>query len=395
SLSLGTETDAGSTAQNNYLVDLSRALNNLIQRYADRAVVADIPGLQDNESGEVYHQPVASMIVREVEKRLEEEKRRKEFPMERREKRRTAAVQMQIDQQLVGRLNSSTGFRVSKKGIVHVRDKFVDKLGFPEEGFLDFKLSVRRAMWITSVCMLKMLLCTMLVALVAQLIKVTGNKALVLLCTIIVEDTDPWCNEVNLFIYEYSTALLCRFLQISLPDQNIAIGVSLFAALLEMGCRNFYFLLYVKAALKSSATFNAEEWRKFAIRGKMRVADASNDMIVEYLSTISAAVCLYYLGPTGAFSFAADESVSTGTIITIVGFQLIPELFLDFYCTFIEVFGGLSKIHIAQWSFRAGKRINHQNRFYRWGDFPKWFILKLVCSVLFLTLPLLTCLKTD
>ena len=40
--SLGTETDAGSTAQNNYLVDLSRALNNLIARYADRAVVGKV-----------------------------------------------------------------------------------------------------------------------------------------------------------------------------------------------------------------------------------------------------------------------------------------------------------------------------------------------------------------
>ena len=151
------------------------------------------------------------------------------------------------------------------------------------------------------------------------------------MCTMIAEDCDPFINESNLFIYEYATALLCRFLQISLPDQNIAIGVSLLAALLEMGCRNFYFLLYVKAALKSSATFNKEEWRKFAFRGKMRVADASNDMIVEYLSTIAAALSLYYFGPTGAFLFAADESVSTSAIVTIVGFQLIPELVLDFY----------------------------------------------------------------
>jgi hypothetical protein len=170
-----------------------------------------------------------------------------------------------------------------------------------------------------------------LVALFAQLIKVAGNKVIVWLCTMVADDCDPFINEANLFVYEYATALLCRFLQISLPDQNIAIGVSLLAALLEMGCRNFYFLLYVKAALKSSATFNKEEWRKFAIRGKMRVADASNDMIVEYLSTIAAALSLYYFGPTGAFLFAADESVSTSTIVTIVGFQLIPELVLDFY----------------------------------------------------------------
>ncbi|GMI44345.1 hypothetical protein TrCOL_g422 [Triparma columacea] len=232
-----------------------------------------------------------------------------------------------------------------------------------------------------------------LVALFAQLIKVAGNKVIVWLCTMVADDCDPFINEANLFVYEYATALLCRFLQISLPDQNIAIGVSLLAALLEMGCRNFYFLLYVKAALKSSATFNKEEWRKFAIRGKMRVADASNDMIVEYLSTIAAALSLYYFGPTGAFLFAADESVSTNTIVTIVGFQLIPELVLDFYCTFIEVFGGLSKIHIAQWSFRAGKRINHRNRFYRWGDFPKWFVLKLFNAVLFLALCVVVCLK--
>jgi hypothetical protein len=160
--SLGTETDAGSAAQNNYLFDLSRALNNLFQRYADRAVVADIPGLQDNE-GEVYHESVATIIVRKVEKRVDEEKRRVEF-RENRKKRRTAAVQMEIDQQLGGRRNSSTGFRVSENGDIDVRDTFVDRLGFPEEGFLDFTLSVRRALWITSVCMSKMLLVTAIYA---------------------------------------------------------------------------------------------------------------------------------------------------------------------------------------------------------------------------------------
>jgi len=83
-----------------------------------------------------------------------------------------------------------------------------------------------------------------------------------------------------------ATALLVRFLQMSIPNQEVAIVLSLFSALLEMGCRNFFFFMFIKEALKMGTSIPASDWRKFALLGKMRVADATNDMIVEVSAPI-------------------------------------------------------------------------------------------------------------
>lgn len=89
----------------------------------------------------------------------------------------------------------------------------------------------------------------------------------------------------------------------------------------------------------------------------MRVADGSNDMVVEYLSTVAVADIFLYIVPTGALQFS-NEAVSSEQIITITLFQIIPEVFLDYYCAFTEVLGGLGNLHIAYWSLKTGASSN-------------------------------------
>ncbi|GMI41161.1 hypothetical protein TrCOL_g2731 [Triparma columacea] len=86
------------------------------------------------------------------------------------------------------------------------------------------------------------------VAVLGLLIKVTGNKALLVLLNL--GDLTSWIQDVMMFMYEYSTALLCRIMQLSIPDPTAAMLMSLFGANLEMGVRVFFFTDFLKMGLR-------------------------------------------------------------------------------------------------------------------------------------------------
>jgi len=126
------------------------------------------------------------------------------------------------------------------------------------------------------------------VSVLGLLVKVTGNKALLL----ILNDSvlNSWMQDLILFQYEYSTALLCRILQLSIPNPFAAMLMSLFGADLEMGVRVFFFTDFLKMGLamkERKSKYNKEKQGLqadrdgFYKRGRMRVQDGSNDMIVE------------------------------------------------------------------------------------------------------------------
>ena len=80
--------------------------------------------------------------------------------------------------------------------------------------------------------------------------------------------------------------------------------------------------------------------------------------------------------PTGAFSFATAEKIETSVVITLLLYQLVPELFLDLYVTFMEVHGGLWKVHQVSWSWSAGGDKESASRVDAMGDLPKSLMLK-------------------
>ena len=187
------------------------------------------------------------------------------------------------------------------------------------------------------------------VSLIALGIKVTGNKGELILIT--KGRIAGFVGDTMLFGYEITTALMCRILQLSIPDQAAAQLFSLSSAIIEMGTRVFFYNLFLKAGMKSGKRMSKDEEKRYKSWAYRRVQDGSNDMVVEYLSSITAVIMLVWLGPIGGFKFAKPgDNISTNQILAVSFFQLAPEIILDFYCTFMEVFGGLSKLHTEYWT---------------------------------------------
>ena len=137
-------------------------------------------------------------------------------------------------------------------------------------------------------------------------------------------------------------------------------------------------------SLMMSGNFNASERSKFISQGRIRVQDGSNDMVVEYVSSIAAAAILIFLSPTNAFDLATDNEIKTHHIYELLAYQIVPEIFMDFYVTFMEVINGLAKLHLEYWSMGKGSMKNARYVGDRLSEHQKAIIVKF-CSTIFLT----------
>ena len=79
----------------------------------------------------------------------------------------------------------------------------------------------------------------------------------------------------------------------------------------------------------------------------MRIIDANNDMVVEYVSSILAGAMLWRLPQTGMFTFAAsaESSASVGKLLLLTTIQIAPEVPVDFFATWAEIKAGLIEFH--------------------------------------------------
>ena len=221
---------------------------------------------------------------------------------------------------------------------------------------------------------------TVMVTLAAFAVKVAGNKGMMKL----VKRQRAWVADGNLFIYEFVTATLLRVLQLSIPSEHVAQLISLFGAVAEVCVRIFFYNRFTLAGMRAwcnGTEMKAKEKFAYAKWGRLRVTDGTNDMLVEYLSSLTAAMFIVYLSPTGAFSFATTEVVETSVVVRLLMYQLVPELFMDLYVTFMEVQGGLRRLHELQWDLRAGGDENSKFWANRTGDLVKSVSTKVVVSV--------------
>ena len=230
------------------------------------------------------------------------------------------------------------------------------------------------------------------VALFALGVKVVGNKGLLL----VVEKAKPrpWLVDAFLFFYEFGTSLMCRILQMSIPDERTAQLVSLASCVVEIAVRILFYVLFLRKGLKVDA-WDDKKQREYAAAGVLRVKDSSNDMIVEYLSTIVAALFLLELEPTGMFKFTSNGNISSSVIFSLVAYQLLPEIFLDIYVTFMEIFGGLSALHNTYWSFKSGSKPSSHHFWDRQGDLLKAVILKLCTTICIVCVVLIVVMKDE
>ena len=199
--------------------------------------------------------------------------------------------------------------------------------------------------------------------------------------------------DMNLYNYEYATALLLRILQLSMPNESLAMFFSLLGGLGEVMVRILFFTIYQRGGMKNLASMSYEDRMEYAWWGKRRVMDGSNDMLVEYMSSVMATLFLLYLSPTDAFTFASSDEVDRESVLFLCGIQIIPEIFLDLFCTFIEIFGGLSKIHKNYWTFGAGGDPNNKHLSNRIGDMPKALAMKISTTTFLSAFVLTLCLK--
>ena len=128
--------------------------------------------------------------------------------------------------------------------------------------------------------------------------------------------------------------------------------MSLFGTVVEVGVRILFYNLYVKAGIGINQKGEKAK-ADYLKRGKLRVMDGTNDMMVEYTSAMISASMLVLLPSTGSFNFTSG-TVDTAQVWTVLLFQLVPEVFLDWYCTFIETNGGLGRFHLDYWKARNG-----------------------------------------
>ena len=220
------------------------------------------------------------------------------------------------------------------------------------------------------------------VTVVGFVIKVGGNKSLLGL----VANARPWMADLFLFIYEFTTALMLRLMQMSLPDEDTAVQIGLASAMGEVCVRIFFFAAFAKGGLRQRSLGNEmtdKDWYDYARWGKTRVQDGTNDEIVEYLSTITAGLFLIFLAPTDAFSFATSVAIKPNTVLLLCLYQLVPELFLDFFVTFIETSNGLKTLHESYWNPSTGGDPNARAWIDRKGDLFKGIAAKLASVVLF------------
>jgi hypothetical protein len=211
------------------------------------------------------------------------------------------------------------------------------------------------------------------VALFALVIKVVGNKLQLRL--IAKANMASWVADAMLFAFEFATALMCRLLQLSIPSQSAAQVISLCSAVVEIAVRIFFYHMYIKVWLTKAGKMNKENRLVYQKRGKLRVQDGTNDMVVEYLSSLAAAAMLVFLGATGSFNLSSN-GIASSQVWAICAFQLVPEPFLDFYATYMEIDGGLSKFHDGYWSFATGARPGS-----KFGDLIKTIGAKICISI--------------
>jgi hypothetical protein len=230
------------------------------------------------------------------------------------------------------------------------------------------------------------------ISVLALLVKVTGNKAEIKLVEFGGDGIDDWAADVMLFSYEFATALLCRVLQLSIPSQQIAQLMSLFGCILEMGVRVFFFNNYLKDGLRKGGKWTEEEKVAYRKRGMLRAQDGNNDMVVEYVSCAAAVSILIFAVPTGALNLEASQAVDRSQIYSIVQFQVGPEVILDFYCVFMEVFGGLGVFHSKYWNLHTGAKTT-EGRWSYFGNLLKSFVAKIFVTLSLSCLILLSIAK--
>jgi hypothetical protein len=189
------------------------------------------------------------------------------------------------------------------------------------------------------------------VLLLALLVKMGGNKLQLLLLKNLTKKP-LWLSNVSVFCYEYIMALLVRMMLLSIPSQSTAIYLSLFNAAVELMTRTWFFVGYISTGGKQLAGFECDNStfnRAYVRRGQLRVIDGCNAAVVEYLTMLGAAAVVSILSGSQAFNLRTHENVAVGSLLKVLGVQIVAELVVDTFVFALEAKGGLVPLQLQHW----------------------------------------------
>ena len=87
-------------------------------------------------------------------------------------------------------------------------------------------------------------------------------------------------------------------------------------------------------------------------------------------------------------------AIETRQVIAVSFFQLSPEIILDFYCTYIEVNGGLADLHKQYWTVHSKTGAGYLDG-ELYSNFQKANFLKLILTLCVILIVLLASCKLN
>jgi hypothetical protein len=192
---------------------------------------------------------------------------------------------------------------------------------------------------------------TGIVLLVALVVKMGGIKLQLQLLKNLPKKT-LWLSNVSVFCYEYVMALLVRMMLLSIPSQSTAIYLSLFNAAVELMARTWFFVGYISTGGKQLAGFECDNSTfhcAYVRREQLRVIDGCNAAVVEYLTMLGAAAVVGILSGSQAFNLPTHENVVVGSLLKVLGVQVVAELVMDTFVFALEAKGGLVPLQLQHW----------------------------------------------
>jgi hypothetical protein len=191
------------------------------------------------------------------------------------------------------------------------------------------------------------------VFLLALLVKVGGNKIQIQMFKNN-QKIALWSSQTAVFFYEYMTALLIRVMLHSVPNESVAIYLSLFNAAVELMTRTWFFVGYISMGgkhLVGLAPGESKFHRKYVRRGQLRVIDGCTNSMVEYITMFVAAAVIAILSDTNAFELLVkdQEEVVIERLLRVLGVQVLTELVVDGFVFALEAKGGMAPLQLQHW----------------------------------------------
>jgi len=196
-----------------------------------------------------------------------------------------------------------------------------------------------------------------LAAALGMIVKVVGNKCLLyLMKKLKFSEERP---DVLSFQFEYVTALLCRMMLASIAHQFTAMLASVGNAVFELLFRLFFARRLVGKIKLVNDDTEPSVIAELTKEATMRMIDGANDMLVEYVTMVTAFTMVLHMSPQMFSVLTTDNAVpSVEQLTPLFLLQVLPEMAVDLFACYLEARHGLLPLYQEYFSFRLKPTIS-------------------------------------